>query len=230
MQKASEYKEKQVLSLTDKIKHLQETEKTMRLEQAEWNAGKKQREEALAGIDAQAFAANKAHEATIKVHDEEIEQKKGEISRLIEIKSKEDESYSHAAAEHSVALIGHDELIKSRKTTVDELIVQEGELRKTVSRLSSDKVLAMKDTAKSLDDARRALAQVTEIVTEISTLTGTRDKLLEDIKRIEKTRHVLVEDVLTERGKLLLENFERRTKMSQALDAQITVKKKALKP
>lgn len=162
MQKANDYREKQVISLSDKIVKLQETEKTMKAEKADWFASKKKRDDELEAVNAQIFAAKEAHKALCKLHDADKEVKEAELADIQRKISDSTEIYSHSSAENAVELIKQDEVIRSRKETVDGLVVQERNLRLSVSRHSTDKVLALKDAAAALDENRRAVKKLSD--------------------------------------------------------------------
>lgn len=186
MKTANEYRYKQVLSLKDEIATLQVSAKMMKQEQTDWKSQKKEREDGLAALDKATFAAKEAHNALLKSHDAELEDKRLENERLTKANSLLIEWHSHQAAEKSVELLGHDQVISERKKEIEKLAKQETELNQSLVRLSTDKVLALKDTAKALDDHRKSVEKLNQIKARIA--QGERDWLASEAGRIAQAK------------------------------------------
>ncbi len=165
MKTANEYREKQVLSLKDEIAKLDKEIASKKQRSADLDIIESRRKEIFASIaatDQQSFAAKDAHKALCKSHDAEIETKKNELERLNQSVVNVTSWHSHIAAEKSAEMIGCDMVIQARHSTIEGLVKEESALRTSVSRLSTDKVLALKDTAHALDDNRRAVQTLSD--------------------------------------------------------------------
>lgn len=168
MRTGNEARQVQVLSLKDEIHSLQAEIVSIKKERSEWRDKKQQREDELSALDTQTFAAKEAHKALCKSHDAEIEIKKTELERLVKSCSDLENWYSHQAAEKSIEMMGHEQTIKEKKETIDKLLFAEQELTRSVSRLSTDKVLSLKDTARALDDNRKAVQKLSDTSARIA--------------------------------------------------------------
>lgn len=71
--------------------------------------------------------------------------------------------------------------------------------------------------------------QEKELIASVRTKAMVEKKLIERIKELKRTHHILVEDVITERTKRLYKRHKQLTSMNQSIDVQIARKRKLLK-
>jgi chromosome segregation ATPase len=181
MKTGNEARKIQVLSLTDQIKGLQGDIARIKQEKSDWDSGKKDRDAQLEAENKAIFAAKESHTALCKSQDAEIEAKQQEIARLRNQASDMMEWYSHEAAERSVTLMGHDETIRERESKIAELESRVHDLQLEVSRLSGDRVLALKSTSDALEENRRAVKKLAD--TEALIAQSEKDHAAGETKR-----------------------------------------------
>lgn len=229
MATAQEYLQRDALSLEKKVEKLTislakvTTEVEQALQKRDVEVGKL--EKILAPLRAQIPVL----EAKVKALTAEIESRGLELTQLVDthkvVHEDNGQKLSHAKNELAATRVDADLLDEA----VEKLRKEKTDLKKDILELSQKKTKALKELAEALEGARKAIQNLENLKAKLLSLGKEKKKLEADIKRLTEKKNVLVEDVLTDRNKKLLEHHTRRTGLSQELDTKIREKQKVLR-
>ncbi len=222
-----------VLSLRDEVKRLLKTKNRYEEEiigiESKLKGQIDEAKNTLGGI----ISALNAEIVSRKKEKQDLDSKildgKNELENLVKLKRNHSEEYEKFVVKNNKLVSDYGILKNSFNREVSDLKIQIGSLKTEIQTAVSKRAIAETELSVVSEKLSRTLNLVEFKEKRIKKLIDKIKKLSEDLKRINYTKQVLTEDILSERGYLLLKRHKYLTGMNNSLDLSLAQKKILLK-
>ena len=229
MDMSRDLQQRHLLSLEEQTKIALEELAVIKKEKSEWLNSKSSRDQQFAILDEKLRIARSHFETTTAVLDAEIKSRRDELIRLQGVHKLEHESHAEVIIEKKATIEGQELVIAENATKISEQEKRKETLNTETSDAHQEKIVALQGAAEAQGTHKSALEDLDSTAKSLGRKKLEHAKIFSDIERIKRTRHIMVEDVLTENHNRLFERHKRQTILSQSLDEKIREKKKELK-
>ncbi len=229
MDMSRDLQKRHLLSLEEQTKIALDELAVINKEKSDWLSDKGSRDQALANLDEKVRVARAYAETTIAMLDAEILSRKGEVTRLQGVHKLEHESHARVIIEKKATIESQQRVIAENTIKISEQENRKEVLNSETSDAHQEKIVALKGMQTAQGNHKVELQALQDVRSKVVRKNTEYAKIHSDIERIKRTRHILVEDVLTDNHKRLFDRHQKQTGLSQELDKKIRTQKKNLK-